>query len=373
MAVTAPITAVEEQSSAASAAAAFDAEALLARRRHWWTHPVLLYSLRRIGLYLITLWGSITAAFFFFHLIPGNPIDALILSLQQQGRYTSQGNSDQLVSYYKEAFGLNGTLWDQYTHYLRQLLVAHQFGPSLLNFPTDASVIILRALPWTLGLLGLSTLVGWGAGVLLGTAVGWLRGSFLGDAVTDVALFFSHIPYYFLALYLLFFLGYRLALLPPNNAYDPSIAPGFTPAYVGSVLSHAALPALSVVFIAVCNWTLGTRMLVVAMLGEDFLNFAEAKGLPTRRILSRYVLRNAWLPQLTALSISLGLVFNGQVLLEQLFRYPGLGWLFVQAQAILDYDTMQGIVFITIFLVLTLLLVIDLLLPLFDPRVKLVR
>jgi peptide/nickel transport system permease protein len=334
---------------------------------------VLVYYVRRVALYLLTLWGSVTAAFFFFHLIPGNPIDSLILSLQQQGQYTNQGNSQALVNYYKEVFGLNGTLWDQYTHYLRQLIVAHQFGPSLLNFPNDASVIIMRALPWTLGLLGIATLIGWGAGVLLGTAVGWARGTFLGDAITSVSLFFSHIPYYFLALYLLLFLGYRLALLPPNNAYDPAVVPAFSLPFIGSVLRHAALPALSVIFIAVCNWTLGTRMLVVSMLGEDFLTFAEAKGLPNNQVVTRYVLRNAWLPQLTALSISLGFVFNGQVLLEQLFRYPGLGWLFVQAQAILDYNTMQGIVFITIFLVLTLLLIIDLLLPLFDPRVKLTR
>jgi len=365
MAVATPVILVED--------AAFDAEVLLARQRHWWTHPILLYYARRMGLYVLTVWGSITAAFCFFHLIPGNPIDALIVSLQQQGTYTTQGNSADLVAYYKDVFGLNGTLWDQYTHYMRQLLVYHEFGPALINFPNDASLIIVRALPWTLGLLGVSTLIGWLLGVLLGTLVGWLRTTFLAEVVTSIALFFSHIPYYFLALYLLFFLGYRLAILPPTNAYDPVLTPGFSAPFIASVLSHATLPAVSVIFIAVCNWTLGTRMLVVALLGEDYLTFAEAKGLPRREIATRYILRNAWLPQLTALSISLGFVFNGQVLLEQLFRYHGLGYLFVQAQQILDYDTMQGIVFITIFIVLTFLLVIDLLLPLFDPRVKLVR
>ena len=365
MAIASPVAIVED--------AALDAEALLARPRRWWAHPVLLYYARRVGLYLVTLWGAITAAFLFFHLIPGNPIDALIASLELQGQYTNQGNSQELVAYYKDVFGLNGTLWDQYTHYMRQLVLDHQFGPALLNYPNDASLIILRALPWTMGLLGVSTLIGWLSGVLLGTLLGWLRQSALADLVTSTALFFSHIPYYFLALYLVFFLGYRLALLPPNNAYDPTVEQRFSLEFAASVLTHATLPALSVIFIAICNWTLGTRMLVVAMLGEDYLQFAEAKGLPTRQIVTRYVLRNAWLPQLTALSISLGFVFNGQVLLEQLFRYPGLGYLLFQAQAVLDYDTLQGIVFITIFVVLTLLLIIDLVLPLFDPRVKLVR
>jgi len=251
-----------------------------------------------------------------------------------------------------------------------QVFVNHDLGPALIDYPTHSQVIIFRALPWTMGLLGLSAVIAWVIGLLLGALVGWRRNALSSRSITNVALAFSHVPYYFVALMLLFFFAYRLNWFPSVAAYDSSIAPALNLSFIGSVVHHGLLPALSIAFIGACNWLISTRMLIVSTLGEDYLTFADAKGLNPRRILLSYALRNAYLPQITGFGISLGFIFNGNVLVETLFNYPGVGNLFVQALGVLDYDTIQGIVFLAIFAVLTANLVIDLILPLFDPRVK---
>jgi peptide/nickel transport system permease protein len=221
-----------------------------------------------------------------------------------------------------------------------------------------------------MGLLGLSALFAWALGLVLGAVVGWRRDKRVAEWVTNFAIAFSHVPYYLVAVMMVFFFAYRLAWLPPTSAYDPGIPKAFTLEFILSVVRHGTLPALSIVFIGVCNSMILTRMLIVTTLGEDYLVFADAKGLRPWHILTQYALRNCYLPQVTALGISLGTIFNGNVLVEQLFKYPGLGNLLVQAIGILDYNTIQGIVALTIFGVLTANLIIDLLLPTLDPRVK---
>lgn len=340
------------------------------RLRQWLTaHPFLAYAARRVGLYLLTLWGAFTVTFFFFRLIPGDPIEAFITSLQQNYVYNvSAGNA--VVDHYKQVFGLQGNLFQQYVHYMYQVFVTHNLGPALLDFPEPSQVIIMRALPWTIGLLGFAGIISFVIGLLLGALVGWRRSAHSSEWLTNIALAFSHVPYYFVALMLIFLLAYRLDWFPASAAYDPSISPGLTPAFLITVVQHAALPAISIVVIGVCNWLISTRMLIVTTLGEDYLTFADAKGLNPRHVLTQYALRNCYLPQVTAFGISLGFIFNGNVLVEQLFNYPGIGNLFVQAIGILDYDTIQGIVALAIFGVLTANLVIDLILPMLDPRVK---
>lgn len=332
-------------------------------------HPVAAYLLRRFGLYLLTLWGSFTVTFFFFRMIPGDPIGAFIQSLASTQVYNVAA-SQELIQHYKQVFGLQGNLLQQYGHYMYQLFIMHDLGPALLDYPTHSQVIILRALPWTMGLLGLSAVIAWVFGLLLGALVGWRRNALSSRSLTNVALAFSHVPFYFVALLAIFFFAYRLNWFPAVAAYDSSIQPGLNPTFLGSVVHHGVLPAFSIVLIGVCNWLISTRMLIVSTLGEDYLTFADAKGLHPRRILLHYALRNAYLPQITALGISLGFIFNGNVLVETLFNYPGVGNLFVQAIGILDFDTIQGIVFLAIFAVLTANLFIDLLLPMLDPRVK---
>jgi len=345
-------------------------EALPEARGRRGAHPTLAYVARRFGLYLITLWGAFTAAFIFFRLIPGDPIGAIVAQLEQQGQYGAQGGSQAIVDYYRKTFGLDGNLFSQYVHYLNRIFLHHDFGPSIVSYPTSSQTLILRALPWTLGLLGTATLLAWVIGVIGGTFVGWARTSRVAGFVTNLALLLSHVPAYFVALFLVFFLAYRTPLFPPNGAYDASLTIGWNVPFILSVSKHAVIPVAATALVGACNWLITTRTLVLSILGEDYLTFAAAKGLSTRRILNRYVLRNAWLPQITALGIALGAVINGNVLVERLFRYPGVGNLLVDAILVKDVNTAQGIVILLIFLVLTLNLIIDLCLPLFDPRVK---
>ena len=212
--------------------------------------------------------------------------------------------------------------------------------------------------------------MGWVLGLALGTLAGWRRHSPLAQSMTNVGIALSTVPFYFVALMLLFLLAYRLFLFPSSAAYQASITPGPTPQFLLSVIHHGTLPALSIVIVAAFDWMVSTRMLTVSTLGEDYLTFADAKGLRPRHILTHYVLRNCYLPQIAAFGIALGFIINGNILLERVFNYPGVGNLLVQAIGVLDFNTIQGIISLFIFCVLTANLVIDLLLPVLDPRVK---
>lgn len=332
--------------------------------------PTLTYYLRRSGLYLITLWGSLTASFVFFRLMPGDPIAGIIAQLESRGQYSSIEQSEELVRFYRQEWGLDGSLMEQYFRYFDRVLFHFDFGPSILSYPTPSTDLILRALPWTLGLVGASTVLSWLIGVLAGTLVAWTRKSKISEWVTNVCLVLSHIPAFFIALILIIWVSYKWQLLPPNGAYDNRLSPGFDIGFILSVIKFGALPVLATVLVGFAGWLIGTRALVVSILGEDFLTYANAKGLTPKRILTSYVLRNAWLPQIASLGIILGSVVNGNVIVERLFRYPGVGNLLVDSVGIKDVNTAQAVVTMFIFMVLTANLIIDLLLPLFDPRVK---
>ena len=336
-------------------------------------HPVLAYILRRFGLYLISLWGAITASFIFFRLIPGDPISAIISQLASKGQYSSQSGSEDLSKYYRKAFGLDGNLFTQYVRYLDRLILHLDFGPSIVSYPTPATSIIMRSLPWTLGLLGTATLLAWIVGLIGGTFVAWARKSRVGGLITNVALLLSQIPAYFIALFFILFLAYRHPVFPPNGAYNSRLKEEFSWQFIASVIRYGTLPVLATMLVGASFWLITTRALVINVLGEDYLTYAEAKGLSPWRIINRYVMRNAWLPQISALGIVMGGVINGNVLVERLFRYPGVGNLLIDAITVKDVNTAQGIVVLLIFFVLTLNLIIDLCLPLFDPRVKFAR
>jgi peptide/nickel transport system permease protein len=275
-----------------------------------------------------------------------------------------------MVEHYRREFGLDGSMRDQYVRYFANVFLHFDIGPSVLSYPTESTDLIIRALPWTLGLIGVSTLLGWLLGVLIGTITGWRRRSRWAEWLTNGSLVLSHVPAYFVAFVLIIFLAYRFLLLPANGAYDSSMQPSWSFSFVLSVIKFGTLPVLAKVIVAVANWMRSTRALVVSILGEDFLTFANAKGLTPRRILTSYVMRNAWLPQIPALGMALGSVVSGNVLIERLFQYSGVGNLLVDSVVIKDVNTAMAVVTLLIFMVLTINLIIDLCLPLIDPRVK---
>ena len=332
-------------------------------------HPLAAYAIRRFGLYLVELWGALTIAFFFFRLIPGDPIRTLLQTLQQNYVYNQQASAE-VVGRYRHEFGLDGNIFAQYLRHLDRLVLHGDLGPSLINYPTPAQDVILRSLPWTIGLLGISAVLAWILGIIVGAIAGWRRGKIGSAIATNLSIALAHVPFFFVALILVYVFAYSLGVLPARSAYDSNRNPGLSLSFIGSVLQHGILPGLSIVVIGTFGWILSTRMLMVPILGEDYLVYAEAKGLKPWRILTRYALRNCYLPQVTAFGISLGFIFNGNVLVEQLFNYPGLGTTLVTAIQQLDFNTILGVTDMAIFSVLTAVLLLDLLLPLLDPRVK---
>jgi len=330
---------------------------------------LLRYIAKRALIYVITMLVAFSVLFFFLRLIPGDPVSRFVRDIEVRYSYRIE-NTQEIIDAYKERFGLNGDLLTQYISYMRRVFLEFDFGPSFLNFPTPAQNLIWRRLPWSIGFLGVATLMAWVIGIAAGTLVGWKRGTKLDSALFSLALCMSQIPYYLVALLLVLVFAYVLGTFPPRWAFSPTVTPGLNLEFIASVLKHATLPALSLILVQVPSWVISTRALTISILGEDYLLYAQAKGVKKVRLLNRYVLRNILLPQLTGLAMSLGFVMNGFFLIEWIFSYPGIGTLLVQAIPVLDYNTIQGIALISIFTVLSANLIIDVLYPLVDPRIR---
>lgn len=340
-------------------------------RRAWSGSPLLGYYLRRTGLFLITLWGSLTATFLFFRFLPGDPVSGVIAQMQtQRASNTNVQANEAVVEFYIKEFGMDGSLWEQYVRYFNRVLFHFDFGPSILSYPLPATDLIARALPWTIGLIGVATVLSWVLGVAIGALVGWRRKSPLAQLITNACLLFSNIPAYFVALMLIIFFSYRWQLLPPTGAYNNRLDPAWSFDFIASLIRYGTLPVVATSVVGIAGWILSTRALTVSILGEDYLTYASAKGLKPRRILINHIVRNAWLPQIAALGISLGSVVSGNVLIERLFRYPGIGNLLVDSVIINDVNTAMAVVSMLIVLVLSINFIIDLLLPVIDPRVR---
>lgn len=331
---------------------------------------VLGYYARKLFFYVFTIWGAFTITFFLFHSLPVNPIDSWIASLATQYG-TATENGAAIVNEYREVFGLNGTLWQQYTRWIYNVLFKQELGPSFVNFPDPVEDLILKRIPWTLGLLSVSILTAWVLGLLVGGIAGWFRDSIVSEALTNLSIALSRVPPYLIAVFLVLFLGYQWKVLPTRGAFDPGLyVKGWNWGFIKSVITHSILPALAIVTVSVSGWILSTRSLVVSVLGEDYLLYAEAKGLKPRAILTRYALRNTMLPQATGLALTLGSLMSGQLLIEIMFVYPGLGELTSLALALFDFNTLQGIILVSIFTVMTASLLVDFALPLLDPRIR---
>ncbi len=244
------------------------------------------------------------------------------------------------------------------------------FGPSLSAFPTPVSELIWRALPWTVGLLFVATTISWLLGNLLGGLAGYFREHRGLRIAGIVAMGFHPIPYYIVAFVLVIVFGYLWPVLPISGGSQMNLAQGFTLDFAASVLRHSLLPVLSLVLVGLGGWFMGMRSLVSNIVSEDYVVYAELGGVARGRILRSYVMRNALVPQVTGLAMSLGHIFNGAIITEQVFGYPGIGSLLVSAVHTGDYSLVLGLTSVSIVAVAFAVLLLDMLYPLLDPRVK---
>ncbi len=330
-------------------------------------NPYILYIRDRLILLVATVFISMTVVFFVPRMVPGEPMDAIFANMASVG---GSMNAQQMVIEYRERFGLDQPLWTQYVRFWREL-VRGNLGISISNFPAEVSGMLLSALPWTIGLLTVTTVISWTVGSVMGAVIGW-RGRKAGMArlIVPLALILYTTPYYILALILVFVFAFLWPIFPLSGAYSVGIRPSFSVNFMLDVLHHAVLPALSILLVSLGWWFLSMRSLIISLKGEDYILNAEAMGIEPRRILWGYAFRNALLPQTTGLAIALGHIVGGALITEVIFAYPGIGYRIYNAIKSLDYPLIQGGVLFIILSVALANFLIDALYPLIDPRIR---
>ncbi len=325
------------------------------------------YILRRLGVFLVIMWVAATVNFVIPRLAPVNPVREKLL---QAVTFGGAGKTDmeRVVQAYEEKFGLNQPLWRQYLRYLGDV-ARLDFGVSIANFPSRVIDIIMRALPWTIGLLLLATLLAFGLGTLLGALIAWPRAPGALNYLLAPLLTLSAVPFYLLGLILVYFLAFTFKIFPLSGGYTLGAIPRLSWSFLMDAAWHSVLPALSIILASLGTWAIGMRGMMIIGLEEDYITFAEAKGIKDRDIFFKYALRNALLPQTTALALSLGYIVSGAVLVEVVFGYPGVGTVLYRAIQTFDYFVIYGVVIILILAIGLATLVMDLLYPLLDPRI----
>ncbi len=321
------------------------------------------YVANRVGFLLLSIWAAATINFMLPRMMPGNPADALI------ARYHGALSATALHAIELQ-FGItHEALWVQYLVYLNHLLHGN-FGVSLTYYPATVMTVIRNSLPWTLGLAGLSTLISVLLGLALGIYSAWNRNRRLANILPTATTFTAAIPYFWLAMLLVYFLGYILGWFPIDHAYTSTLVPGLNPPFIMSVLGHGILPACTIVISSLGGWLMSMRNNMVQVLGEDYILFAEAKGVPDREVMLWYAARNAILPSATSFAMSIGFVVGGTLLTEIVFSYPGVGYQLFTAIENSDYPLMQGLFFMIALAVLLANFAVEMLYGRLDPRVR---
>jgi peptide/nickel transport system permease protein len=326
------------------------------------------YIIRRFAIFLLIVITAVSINFFMPRVRSTNPIESRMNQLAAQGGvYANQ--IQQMVKIYNQKFGLDKPLWQQYLIYWRDLLRL-DLGVSLAYYPQTTFEMIARSAPWTIGLLTVSTLIAFVLGTLLGALMAWPRTSRVAMGLSPLFMTLSAIPYYLLGMLFVYVIAMRWRLLPVGGAYTSGATLTLSWSMALDIARHAILPAGSIILSSIGAWGLGMRAMMTTTLGEDYLHMAEAKGLKPQTIFRDYALRNALLPQITSLALSLATVMSGAVLVEVIFGYPGVGNLLFKAIAGNDYFVIQGIALFIILSIGVVLLALDLLYPLIDPRIR---
>ena len=323
----------------------------------------MTFLVRRLAFYLFTAWAAVTINFALPRMMPGDPVQSLIARAQ------GQLDTNAIQSLYI-LFGLDKqeSVLLQYFDYLGRLLRG-DLGLSFAFFPTPVSEVIADSLPWTLALVGFTTVAAFLLGTGLGVLAGWRRGSW-ADLLLPATTFLASIPYFWLGLIAITLLAGPGGPFPASGGFDPGVIPGWDWAFIGSAIQHTILPAATILVTSMAGWVLSMRNMMVTVSSEDFITVAHAKGLPERRVMLSYAARNALLPNVSGFALQLGLIVSGTFLVEIVFSYPGLGLQLFQAVGAKDYPLMQGIFLIITLSILAANLLADLVYLVLDPRTR---
>lgn len=326
------------------------------------------YLIRRLIFFLIIVWLAATVNFFLPRLSGQDPIrDKLMFEATVGG--SVQAGMEEIIRVYEEKFGLDKPLYVQYFNYLGDL-ARLDFNYSIAHYPNRVIDMFMDAVPWTIGLLGVSFVLSFFVGTLLGALFGWPRSPRAVQWLFPPLITLHAIPYYLLGLVMLYIFSFAVRWLPSGGGYTRGTLPEASLTFYLDVVKHSLLPAASIVLAQIGGWALGMRAMMVTTRGEDYMIFAEAKGVSERTLFFRYAVRNAILPQVTGLALVLGYLISGAVLVEIVFQYPGIGTLLWRAIRETDYFLVQGIVFFSIISIGLATLLIDLLYPWLDPRIS---
>lgn len=325
------------------------------------------YVIGRLGTFLIIIWAAATINFVVPRLSSVDPVREQMLQAVSVGGSSAQ-SMEEVIASYDQRFGLDQPMWKQYLRYLRDM-ATFNFGPSIARFPASVNGMIMNALPWTLVLVTVSTLIAFTLGNLFGALLAWPRTPKWVHGLAPLLLTMSAVPFYLLALALIYLFAFRWRLFPLGGGYDIGTTPNWSFNFLQQAVRHSILPALSIILASMGFWALGMRAMMITVQGEDFVTLAEAKGLKPWNIFYHYAFRNALLPQVTALALALGQVVSGVVLVEVVFGYPGVGGLLFQSIRTFDYTVIYGLTFLVIVAIGIATLILDLLLPKLDPRI----
>jgi peptide/nickel transport system permease protein len=320
------------------------------------------YLARRLGLFVLTLWAALTVNFIIPRVMPGNEAQAVLA--------TFRGNVNPAALHALEiqfGTGVHQNVLVSYFQYLGNCLTG-QFGVTAQNVPVMTE--IASKLPWTLGLVGVTTVLAFVVGTFVGVISAWWRGGRL-DAILPPSLFIvSTVPVFFVGLLLIYIFAVKLNWLPLSGNYSIGASPSFSLSFIGDVLKHALLPGLSLVIVTAGLWVYSMRNNMITTVAEDYVKMGSAKGLPSRRVMFDYAARNAILPNLTGFAMQMGYVLGGSIVVEYLFSYPGLGYLFYTSTTDHDLPLMQGLFLFYTLAVLICVLIADLATALLDPRTR---
>ncbi|MCY0899389.1 MAG: ABC transporter permease [Firmicutes bacterium] len=323
------------------------------------------YLLRRSFMLLLTLWSAITLNFLLPRLMPGNPAEVMLAKFKGKGTM-----GPQAIHAIKVMLGIsNESVWQQYVQYWDNIFHLN-FGISYTYFPYSVMHMIAQALPWTLALIGVTTVLSFVLGTLLGIWAAWWRGSWFDLSVTSVFTFTSSFPYFWFALICVFLLSFVVHVFPISGGYATYMTPNWSWAFLGSAVYHSILPAFTILVSSLGGWQLQMRNNMITALNEDYVVLARAKGLSERMIAIGYAARNAILPNMTGFAMSLGFVVSGAILVELVFAYPGMGDLLYNAVSNEDYPLMQAIFLMIVVAVVAANFVADIVNVLLDPRIR---